>query len=103
LFFLNLLMNFATPILVLMKNTSKRNKNVLIFMACVIIIGHWVDYYQMIMPGTIGNNWTFGMQELALPLFFVGLILWRTFTQLEKAPLVPKNHPYLAESLNHHI
>jgi hypothetical protein len=103
LFFLNLLMNFATPILVLMKNTSKRNKNVLIFMACVIIIGHWVDYYQMIMPGTIGNNWTLGMQELALPLFFVGLILWRTFTQLEKAPLVAKNHPYLAESLNHHV
>jgi hypothetical protein len=103
LFFLNLIINFATPILVLMKNTAKRNKNVLIFMAALIIVGHWVDYYQMIMPGTVGNNWTIGMQEIGLPIFFLGVIIWRTFTELEKAPLVAKNHPYLAESLNHHV
>jgi hypothetical protein len=96
-------MNFVTPIFVLMKNTSKRNSNVLIFIASVIIIGHWVDYYQMIMPATVGSNWQIGMQEIGLPIFFVGLIIWRTFSQLEKAPLIPKNHPYLAESLNHHV
>ncbi len=103
LFYLNLLMNFVTPIFVLMKNTSKRNSKVLIFIATVIIIGHWVDYYQMIMPGTVGNNWHIGMQEIGLPIFFVGLIIWRTFSQLEKAPLIPKNHPYLQESLHHHV
>jgi hypothetical protein len=103
LFYLNLLLNFVTPIFALMKNTSKRNKNLLIFMAALIIIGHWVDYYQMIMPGTIGNNWNIGMQEIGLPLFFVGLIIWRTFSTLEKAPLIPQNHPYIQESIHHHV
>ncbi len=103
LFFLNLLINFVTPILVLMPNFAKRNRNTLIFMGALIIIGHWVDYYQMIMPATIGNNWHFGLMEIGLPFFFVGLMMWRTFSQLEKAPLVPKNHPYLQESLAHHV
>ncbi len=103
LFFINLILNFVSPLLILMTRGNKRKAKVVVFVAAVIILGHWIDFYQMVMPGTIGNNWTIGLMEIGLPLFYIGLIINRTFTQLEKAPLVPKNHPYLNESLNHHV
>lgn len=103
LFFLNLIVNFATPLLVLMSNTAKRNSKTLIFIGCVIILGHWIDFYQMIMPGTIGENWNIGLMEIGLPIFFVGIIIFKTFTELTKVPLIPKNHPYIQESLHHHV
>ncbi len=101
LFFANLIINFISPLLILMTRGAKRNAKTVIFIGTLIIVGHWVDFYQMVMPGTIGNNWNIGLMEIGLPIFFVGLIINRTFTNLEKAPLVPKNHPYLPESIQH--
>jgi len=103
LFFINLILNFVSPLLILMTAGNKRKAKIVVFIAAVIILGHWIDFYQMIMPGTIGANWTIGLMEIGLPIFFIGLIINRTFTELEKAPLVPKNHPYLKESMNHHV
>ena len=37
-----------------------------------------------------------------LGLVITGLIIWITANQLAKAPLTPKNHPYLKESIVHH-
>lgn len=56
IFFLNLLINFVLPFFVLMMNTSKRNNGTLGFMAGIVLLGHWVDYYQMIKPG-VWYNW----------------------------------------------
>ena len=44
----------AMPILILMARPSKRNYFTVTFMAMIIIFGHWLDYYQMIMPGAVG-------------------------------------------------
>jgi hypothetical protein len=101
LFFANLIINFVSPLLILMTRGAKRNAKTVIFIGALIIFGHWVDFYQMVMPGTIGNNWNIGLMEIGLPIFFIGLIINRTFTNLEKAPLIPKNHPYLPESIQH--
>lgn len=101
LFFANLIINFISPLLILMTRGAKRNAKTVIFIGTLIIVGHWVDFYQMVMPGTVGNNWNIGLMEIGLPLFYIGLIINRTFTHLEKAPLVPKNHPYLPESIQH--
>lgn len=100
-FFLNLILNFICPLLILMKRATKRNYTVIAFMAVLIIFGHWLDFYQMVMPGTV-RELHFPWFELGIGLGFVGLILWITANQLAKAPLVPKNHPYLKESIIHH-
>jgi len=55
----------------------------------------------MVMPGTV-HELNFPWYELGLGLGFVGLIIWITGNQLAKAPLAPKNHPYLKESIVHH-
>jgi hypothetical protein len=55
-FFLNLIINFVIPFLSLMMNSAKRAKGTLGFMAGLVLLGHWLDYYQMIKPG-VWYNW----------------------------------------------
>jgi hypothetical protein len=56
IFFINIIMNFVIPFLTLMMNSSKRAKGTLGFMAVFVLLGHWVDYFQMIKPG-VWYNW----------------------------------------------
>jgi len=48
-FFFNLIINFLCPLLILMKRSAKRNYTLVTFMAVLIIFGHWIDFYQMVM------------------------------------------------------
>jgi len=44
-----------------------------------------------------------GLLELGTMLGFLALFLYVILNQLTKAPLLPKNDPYLGESLHHHV
>ena len=55
IFFFNLIVNFVCPLLILMKRAVKRSWTMVTFMAVLIIFGHWIDFYQMVMPGTLGE------------------------------------------------
>jgi hypothetical protein len=104
-FWLNIVLNFLAPFLVLMARDSKRAIPVL-RVACIIIIGgHWLDYYMMIMPATVGpHHRGFGVEEIGIFIGFAGLFVFLLFSALSKfKSLVPKNHPFLQESLHHHI
>lgn len=100
-FFLNLIVNFVLPLLLLMKRDAKRNYTFVAVMAVIIITGHWVDFFQMVTPGTVGEL-HFPWYELGIGLGFVGIIIFVASNQLTKAPLTPKTHPYLRESIIHH-
>ncbi|MES2808694.1 MAG: quinol:cytochrome C oxidoreductase [Bacteroidota bacterium] len=104
-FWLNIVLNFLAPFLILMARDSKRAVNVLKVACIVIICGHWLDYYMMIMPGTVGPHGRgFGVEEIGIFLGFVGLFCFLFFTALSKfKSLIPKNHPFIGESLHHHI
>lgn len=101
-FFLNLILNFLCPLLILMTRGAKRNWNLLAFMALLIIFGHWLDYYQMVMPGTVRDNPEMGLFEFGVPCLFIGIIMWGTGKYLTSHPLTPKNHPFMKESIIHH-
>jgi len=103
-FFLNLAMNFLAPVLLLMDRDNKRTDVKLLFVSIVVLLGHWVDYYQMIMPGAVedGHN-GFGIVEIGTALGFVGLFTFTVLTSLSKKPLIAKNHPLLQESLHHQL
>jgi len=107
-FWLNIVINFATPLLVLMSRDSKRYEGTIKIMCIIIIIGHWLDYWQMIMPGTIGpkEHWytEFSLLEPGIFIGFAGLFTFCVMTSLSKfKSLIPKKHPFLEESLHHHI
>lgn len=103
-FFLNLAMNFLAPVLLLMDRDNKRTDAKLLFVSIVVLLGHWVDYYQMIMPGAVeeGHN-GFGIIEIGTAVGFVGLFTFTVLTSLSKKPLIAKNHPLLQESLHHQL
>ncbi len=102
LFFLNLILNFISPLLILMKKGAKRNYTIVTFMAILIIFGHWVDFFLMVMPGPLGDHAQISWFELGIALGYVGMIILFGGKALEKAPLTPMHHPLLKESVIHH-
>lgn len=102
-FWLNIIINFAAPILILMSRDTKRQANTLLFVCIMLLCGHWLDYYMMIMPGTVEEHRGFGLIEIGIALGFAGLLSYLVLNRLSKTSLVPANHPFLQESLHHHI
>ncbi len=103
LFLLNLVINFLSPVLILMTRDNKRKLNVMMFVCILILCGHWLDYYMMIMPGTLAAEAGFNFIEVGVALGFVGLFIFLMLSGLSKYSLAPKNHPFLDESVHHQI
>ena len=149
LFFGNLIINFILPFFILLRNDTKRKFGSVGFVAGVVLIGHWWDFFLMIKPGALhtahsalekhghghghgdthavdaahgaghgahdaaghaaGHASEFvsgftlpGFLEIGTFLGFLALFFFVIFSALGKASLVPKNDPYLGESLHHH-
>jgi hypothetical protein len=102
IFFLNLILNFAVPFLLLMRRGSKRNYTTITVLAVAIIMGHWTDFYQMVMPGTLHEHYSLGWFEFGILAFYAGMIMFFVGKGLAKKPLVAEHHPYLKESTIHH-
>jgi hypothetical protein len=126
LFFANLIVNFALPFIILLRNDTKRKLGVMVFVSIVVFIGHWLDFFLMLKPGILHTMHELSAQSGAhmdmaghagftagysLPGFlefgtmigFLGFFLYFSFSMLTKSGLVPKNDPYLAESVHHHV
>ncbi|OON69174.1 quinol:cytochrome C oxidoreductase [Hymenobacter sp. CRA2] len=100
LFFFNLIINFAFPFLVLMTRDAKRQIIMLKIVATAVLIGHWLDFYMMIMPGTLQGDSGF-IIEIGTGLVFLGGFLLLMTKRLSQASLVPVNHPFVEESVHH--
>ena len=102
-FFVNILVNFVFPFLVLMTRDSKRHTIFLKIVCTVLLFGHWMDFYLMITPGSLGENGGIGFIEIGTAVVFAAAFIIVVMRALAKAPLVAENHPMLEESLHHHI
>ena len=98
-----LILNFVNPMLLIQDRAAKRLKGQVLFVAILILIGHYLDVYLMIMPGTVGTHWHIGIQEIGTFIGFIGLFTYVVLTSLSKVPLIQKNHPLILESKHHHI
>jgi len=101
-FFGMIAMNFVFPLLLLMNSDYKRVNWFVVMAGIVILAGHYLDVFNMVMPATVGESWTIGVPELGALMFFFGLFIYVVFTTLTKAPLVPKNNPFIKESKHFH-
>jgi hypothetical protein len=102
-FWIMFCVNLLVPLLVLMTRDTKRNTKYLTIIGCIIMCTHWIDAYVWVMPGTLGLTPAFGLYEIGILLGFVGLFLYVVLTNLSKVPVSVKNHPYLEESIHHHL
>jgi hypothetical protein len=100
LFFLNLGMNWVVPFVVLLPRAAKRHPQVLAAVCVVLLLGHWLDLYLLIMP-EIFDAPAFGPLEVLIPLGYSALFAYLTSRALAEAPVVPLHDPYLEESLSH--
>jgi hypothetical protein len=103
LFFGVFAVNFIMPMVILMSRDAKRSIGYSLVVGLIIFIGHWLDIYLLVTPGTVGNDWNFGLMEIGTFIGFLGLFLFTVFRSLAKAPLMVKNHPFLEESKHLHI
>jgi hypothetical protein len=101
-FFGMLAMNFIFPLLLLMNSDYKRINWFVIMAGIVILCGHYVDVFNMIMPATVGPRWFIGIPEIGSILLIGGLFVLIVFTALGKAPLLAKRNPFMKESEHFH-
>ncbi|NIJ46329.1 hypothetical protein FHR24_002813 [Wenyingzhuangia heitensis] len=95
-------LNFILPVLMLVNSDFKRIPQIVLGVGTIILVGHYIDVFVMIMPGTVGDQWGFGITEIASILFFLGLFIYAVFTTISKAPLIAKGNPFLHESEHFH-
>jgi len=103
IFFLNLIINFICPLLILMKRAAKRNYTLMTFMAVLIVFGHWLDFYQMVMGSLSKEHVTLGWLDFGILSLFVGLMIFFVGKSLASKPLIAKYHPFLKESIIHQV
>jgi hypothetical protein len=100
-FYINLVFNFVIPFFGLIRVSSKRKLSWVAAVAVLVLIGHWIDYWLMIMPAIKGARAGIGSLEIFLTIFYGGMFVFIVFRSLARHPLLVKNDPFLEESLNY--
>ena len=101
-FFTMFALNFLFPFFVLMNSDYKRVPIFIVMAGIIILIGHYMDVYMMIMPATVIDRYGFGIAEFSSILIFLGLFLLIVFYALSKEELLAKRNPLIKESENFH-
>ncbi|MDO8678144.1 MAG: hypothetical protein Q7R30_06225 [Acidobacteriota bacterium] len=102
LMIVNLVLNWAVPLLALMARPMKRHAGMLTKVALAVLVGRWLDLYLMILPTVSPAAPPIGPSEIGAALLTAGLFL-RVFTgAFQQAAPVPVKDPFLSESLHYH-
>ena len=114
-FILSIILNWIVPFFVLLPRQSKRSESVMVKVACVVLIGRWVDLSLMVLPSTIGGTlggeamgagaWKFiasGLLSIAAICVTIGLFNLLFRPAFKKSNSHPLRDPLLPESLHHH-
>jgi hypothetical protein len=95
-------MNWVVPFLALLSVRAKCTHRVLKTIAILLLCGHWLDLYLLLMPA-IWKTPHLGFYEIAMPagcVAFAFLVFVRSFNRAEPVPL---NDPILAFEQLHAI
>ncbi len=95
-------MNFVFPILLLINSDFKSRPWFVIIGGLVILAGHYIDVFVMVMPATVGDQWFFGIPEISALLLFFGIFIYAVFSSFAKAAPLAKGNPFLHESEHFH-
>ncbi len=104
LFWMNIILNTGVPFVFLLSNYLAKSRFILGVVAFILLIGMWIDFYLQIMPGAVGETQSsIGLLEIGTFMGYAGLFLFIVFRTISKHPMVPESHPYLEESVKHHL
>lgn len=97
-YFWMLAVNFVAVLLIMVSSGIKRRPALVFSMGFVIVLGHYWDFYNQIMPAAVGAFHNMGFLEIGALLFVSGLFVLVVFNAISKLNLEPKGHPYFHES-----
>jgi len=100
-FFINLSVNFLVPFFGFIRLKAKRQLDWVAIIAAVLLAGHWLDYWLMIMPAAAGDKAGIGVLEIFMTVIYTCMFIFVVLRTLSTGPLVLKNDPYLKESMNY--
>ena len=100
--YFNFAVNWFIPFIVLLPQKLDKNINVVYAICIMLLVGLYTDIYEQVMPDFMKSP-SFGIIEIGVLAGMAGLFLFAFSKALAKAPLIPKNHPYLEESIHHYI
>ncbi len=96
------MIHFWIPYFLLVSRPSKMNPTKLKIGAALLIFGHFLDLYWLVMP-TYNASPVFSYQEIAFPLLCLGLIIVVFAMQAKKYNLVPIGDPKLQRGIDFHL
>ncbi|MDZ7288946.1 MAG: hypothetical protein ONB44_01050 [candidate division KSB1 bacterium] len=95
----NVLFNWVIPFVTLLPVWVKRNEGLLLRVCIIVMIGHWIDLFWMILPPFMKATPAAFLWEIAPMAAAVAGFFLLTFHTLTRHRLLPVNDPYLVESL----
>ena len=98
IFFLSLFLNWLIPFVMLIRRKVKSNENWMLAACAIVLVGHWVDLYVLIFP-VFYESPMISLVDIALPLGFVSLFLLVFAKNIHSKEMIPREDPYLAESM----
>jgi NNP family nitrate/nitrite transporter-like MFS transporter len=101
LFFANIFLNWLVPFTLLLSSKAKRHAGSMAAACVIVLAGHWVDLYTMILP-VFGGSALIGPADIALFTMLGSFFLLSFSRSLAGVSLVPMHDPYLVESLSLH-
>ena len=85
-----------------MNSDFKRVPWFIVLAGIAVLVGHYIDVFLLVMPSTVGTNWSFGIPEIAGICLFLGLFIYIVGTGLSKTELRPEGNPFIKESEQFH-
>jgi len=89
------------PFVLLLSKNNKTNKSILLFVSIWILVIHAIELYWIVMP-THNHHLHFSILDITTLIGLATLFLALFFQRYKSSCMIPKNDPFLADSLNQH-
>jgi hypothetical protein len=99
---INVIFNWVIPFVALLPAWTKKNEGLLFRICIILMIGHWIDLFWMILPPFMHEAPVVNIWELAPIVSALSGFFYLTFRALSKRNLIPSRDPMIIESLPHH-
>lgn len=101
IFLANMLLNWAIPFLVLLPRRCKQSQRILSAVAGVVLLGRFVDLYQMVFPPIVAGPPRIGGWEIAVWLGALAVAALAILVTIGRAAIHPARDPSFAKSLQY--